>query len=358
MAVSAATVLAHRLNRQGFSRLLTNPKAYPSLFERLQPVSPVHFSYPGSPPGLVHRTAFDHHSVADRLRENRTLVKGRFLGGSIGYVLAKDLGTYAAAFRRPIARLNDNQDIVLNIVRELGPLTPRQIKAETRLWEESGLLNKEIMPALHRLQEAFLVYEDQTDDDWERDWYDFAAEWPEVHLDDIAWEDAAARVLRRFLHSHVFATLEQIKDWSRFPLKTLKPLLNQMEADGILAAAEIDSLGSGWMCAPDADLPPAASEPSILMLHRADTLAKSHATELKRRFGGHKVLQYLLIDGAFQGAVLGHWRIGPHDVDDILVERPAAERKTRRNAILSAVAGAYHPPRHHIRNYDGKPVKS
>jgi hypothetical protein len=37
----------------------------------------------------------------------------------------------------------------------MGGLTPQQIK------EETGLLNQEIMPALHRLQEAFVVYEDR-----------------------------------------------------------------------------------------------------------------------------------------------------------------------------------------------------
>ena len=54
-------------------------------------------------------------------------------------------------------------------------------------------------------------------------------------------------------------------------------------------------------------------------MHRADPLVKSHSSELKDRFGGEEVLQYLLIDGEFAGAVLGHWRIGPRDVDDILL---------------------------------------
>ena len=42
-----------------------------------------------------------------------------------------------------------------------------------QLKEESGLLVKEITPALHRLQEAFLIYEDQYDGEWDRGWYRF-----------------------------------------------------------------------------------------------------------------------------------------------------------------------------------------
>ena len=70
----------------------------------------------------------------------------------------------------------------------------------------------------------------------------------------------------------------------------------------------------------DTSLEPYELPPSVFMLHRSDFLTKSHTSELKRRFGGQEVLQYLLIDGMFGGAVLGHWRIGPHDVDDIVVK--------------------------------------
>ncbi|MCX6377124.1 MAG: hypothetical protein NTU88_14010, partial [Armatimonadetes bacterium] len=71
------------------------------------------------------------------------------------------------------------------------------------------------------------------------------------------------------------------------------------------------------------------------------------------RFAGLEVLQYLLIDGDFLGAVCGHWRIGPHDVADIILELPAEERIARRDEIVEAVAWRYHPPSHHILRYDG-----
>jgi hypothetical protein len=60
---------------------------------------------------------------------------------------------------------------------------------------------------------------------------------------------------------------------------------------------------------------------------------------------------------AVYGAVLGHWRIGPHDVEDIAVELPAPERRQRREEVLKAVARQYRPPRSRILRYDGKAVK-
>ncbi len=92
------------------------------------------------------------------------------------------------------------------------------------------------------------------------------------------------------------------------------------------------------------------------MLHKADGLVRSHASELKRRYGALEVLQYLLIDGVFAGAVVGHWRIGPHDVEDIVVELPSSQRQERQAAILQAVQQVYRPPDSQIRRCFGRPV--
>lgn len=137
-------------------------KQLEALVQSLQPLSTGAHERPGSLPRLLHRTAFDDARATARLRRRRELVKGRFQGGGIGYVLAGDPGLYAYAFRRNLATPNSVQASVLDAVQRAGPLTPRQIK------EETGLLNKQIMPALHRLQTAWLVYEDQVDDGWDR----------------------------------------------------------------------------------------------------------------------------------------------------------------------------------------------
>lgn len=90
------------------------------------------------------------------------------------------------------------------------------------------------------------------------------------------------------------------------------------------------------------------------MVHKADFLVKSHLTELRERFGGREVLQYLLIDGEFAGAACGHWRIGPHDVEDIVVKLARGEAQKRRREIVAEVARGYYPPRSRIRRFNGK----
>ena len=93
---------------------------------------------------------------------------------------------------------------------------------------------------------------------------------------------------------------------------------------------------------------------SVRMLHRADPLVRSHAGELKERFAGCEVLQYLLIDGELRGAVCGHWRIGPHAVEDIAVELAAKERERRKAGIVAEVSRIYHPPFSRVRRFAGK----
>ncbi len=346
-----AAVLAERMQRQRLAAPLQNVDGYVELFRLLQPVSPVANTRPGDPPRLGPRTHFDDGTEADRLRARRRIVKGRFLGGGIGYVLAEDLALYANVFRQPIPWLTETQATVWETLQTTGPLTPRQLK------EEIGLLNKHIMPALHRLQRAFLVYEDQTDSDWERGWYDFASEWPDIQLSDDQRQAATIQVLLRFLQGHVFATFEQIKDWSQLPAKFLSGVLQEMEKASLIAPRAVSGLGEGWLRAEDSSSQPAKPgklAPSAFMLHNADVLVRSHSGELKRRFGDYEVLQYLLVDGVFQGAVVGHWRIGPHDVSDIVLTLPAAERANRRAEILDIVAQHYHPPDSHILKYAGE----
>ena len=340
-------VLAHRLERQGLGPLIGDEAGYQRLVWWLQPVAPVHFSRPGSPPRLVQRTPFDEGALADDWRLRRLLVKGRFWGGNIGYVLAEDLALYGAAFRRPLPRLSPAHEKILQTLKYEGPLSPRQLAAE------SGVRHKELMPALHRLQLAFAVYEDQEDDNWERPFALFGAEWPEVALEARSGEDAAAEVIRRLLHSQVFLTQAQVRDWSQWPARRVAQILAQLASAGEVLPCRIEGLGEGWIAAADQALEACRPAKGVFMLHKADPLVKSHQSQLKGQFPG-EVLQYLLIDGDFRGAVCGHWRIGPHDVDDIAVDLPPRQISARREEVLAAVAAQYHPPRSQIRRYAGR----
>lgn len=350
MSSTKEAIFAERLRRQRLLDPVKTPEEYASLFRLLQPVSPVYFSCPGDPPSLVHRAVFDDRDVSSGWRKTREIVKGRFLGGTIGYVFSEELGLYANAFQRPLVRLSRDQELVFDTLMHVGPLTPRQIK------EETGLLNKEVMPILHRLQQAFLVYEDQLDTDWERAWYIFSQEWPDLVIEPDRWEAAAEEVLRRFLSTHVFASVEQVKDWSGWSVKDIKHLLRLVQANGDITSCTIDGLGEGWISTEDTIVDTLAPSSTVFMLHKADPLVRAGISELKRRFAGLEVLQYLLIDGDFRGAVCGHWRIGPHDVEDIVIDLPAKERMARKSEIIDAVAWKYRPPSHRILRYAGEAI--
>ena len=342
-------MLAHRLERQGLTPPLADEAAYQRLVATLQPVAPVHFSRPGSPPRLVHRSTFDNGALADRWRAERTLVKGRFWGGNIGYVLAEELALYGAAFRRTLPRLLPVHEKILQTLKYEGPLSPRQLAAE------SGVRHKELMPALHRLQQAFLVAEEQEDDNWERPFGLFPSAWPEVDLEMCSWEQAATEVVKRLLHSQVWLSTAQVCNWSQWPASKVGRLLQQLAAAGEVWRNAVKGWGEGWMKAEDQGLAPRKPESSVFMLHQADPLVKTHQRQLKEQFPG-EVLQYLLIDGRFSGAVCGHWRIGPHDVEDIVLDLPLRQRQARREVILAAVAAQYHPPHSEIRRYAGQVI--
>jgi hypothetical protein len=174
--------------------------------------------------------------------------------------------------------------------------------------EGEGLLNKEIMPALHRLQTAFLVFEDQQETDWERGWNIFTSDWPTVDLEAMDWAEAAAMVLRRFFQANVFATIEQVRAWSGLAIKSLKDVVGNMEKAGELIVFEDAHLGVGWLNADAVNLKAADVPSMVLMLHKSDPLVKAHSSALKRQFSGEEVLQYLLIDGEFKGVgSLANW---------------------------------------------------
>jgi len=94
-AASMAAILAERMRRQRIGSPLGAGDDVEELIGAIQPISTGAFARPGSPPRLTPRTDFDDMRATDRLRRDRTLVKGRFQGGGIGYVLARDLEIYA-----------------------------------------------------------------------------------------------------------------------------------------------------------------------------------------------------------------------------------------------------------------------
>ncbi|MNO33899.1 hypothetical protein D3C76_239230 [compost metagenome] len=348
-------VISERLRRQGLTEALLdvqNEESYIALFRKLQPVAPVHFTRPGDPPKLVHRTDSDDTSLSSALRERQILIKGRFQGGRVAYVLEEDLKLYATAFcKRPKVFKQVHEDIMLAI-KESGGLTKEQLK------EELPYPAGEIGKALQELQTSFLLYEQQTDTDWDTGWLIFAEEWFEVPVDSESYENAVRRVLMQFMESIVFANESNIKSWSGWSLKTIRQAVGVLIEQGKLQSVEIAGLGTGYMRSDDVHFNNMITHDYevpryIWMLDKSDFLVRAELDGLQNRYKGLEVLQYLLVDGEFRGALVGHWRIGPYDVEDIVLDMNEEEAVARKEEVLAAIRKIYDPQYHSILGYNG-----
>lgn len=183
-------------------------------------------------------------------------------------------------------------------------------------------MNKAIMPALHRLQEAWLVVELQLDGDWGRPWALFESEWPEVDLRSWTQETAQAEVVMRKLATLVWATEPQLAAATGLGKTAVRRALGSCTN-----RVEAVSMGGeqGWLQTQDLDLEPLPPARGVRFIHKADPLVQAYLPELKARFPG-ETLGFLLLDGELDGALMGHWRISEHPVDDLVIDRPDAER--------------------------------
>lgn len=148
-------MIALRMRRQCISRH-TGINEYDKLYRDLSPGLNLHRHGFGQPPCLVCRTDFDDAEYNGRRQLERTLVKGRFQNGNIGFIEAEQMELYACMYQKPY-RPTEYTELLLRLIEREGPMNIQLMK------EMTGLLVKEITPALHRLQEAFLLFEDQND---------------------------------------------------------------------------------------------------------------------------------------------------------------------------------------------------
>lgn len=330
--MDSATYL--QMQRQHFVHR-ANPEEYIALYRDAQPGQNVYWNGFGQPPTLSFRADFDDLEFNRERLAARMLIKGRFAGGNLGWIMPEDLELFTALYRKPLDSFTENQARIFDMIERSGPYTIHQIK------EETGLLVKTITPILHRLQEAFLIYEDQYDEDWERGWYRFGEMFPEVNLDRYTRIEALKIVLRRFAHRMVKIDVNMARSFYRLPLKDIKKAFDELLAEGVLVDYE-----NGFVLAQDIDeLNQCAPKPLhfVHAIHRNDMLYKAYEPLLKDQFSplyenlpyDHEPLQYLLIDGEFHGATIGHFRNGPYDLNDVICDLPDAEM--RKEEILEAV---------------------
>ena len=108
------------------------------------------------------------------------------------------------------------------------------------------MLVKEITPALHRLQEAFLIYEDQFDGEWDRGWHKFTDMFPDADLKKYTRIEALKILLQRFVYRHVCFDIKMARSFYKLPEKDIKAAIAALVEEGILA-----EYGSGYMLPSD-----------------------------------------------------------------------------------------------------------
>ena len=324
-----------RMERQFLTHKKADEAEYIKLYRDMQPGQNVYWNGFGQPPTLTFRAGFDDMEFNRERQLERRLIKGRFSGGNLGWIMPEDLALFAALYRKPLTRPTEGQLRLLELIETAGPFNIQQLK------EETGLLVKAITPILHRLQEAFLIYEDQYDGEWDRGWYRFSEIFPNVDIEKMTKAEALKLVLQRFAYRMVWFDTAMAKAFYKLPEKEIRLAAAELEKDGTFLSAD-----GGYLLAEDAklltDYQPAAVH-SVYALHRNDFLYKAKEHILKEQLKpliekleyDHEPLQYLLIDGVFHGAVVGHFRNGPYDCNDVVCDLPEAE--SRKDEILEAV---------------------
>jgi len=340
-------ITALRMKRQHLTRK-ANEAEYIALYRDSQPGLNVYWHGFGDPPSLTYRADFDDIEYNRRRQSKRELIKGRFTGGNLGWIMPEDLELFAAAFVKPLTKLTERQSILLELI-EREPLTIQQMKADT------GMLVKEITPTLHRLQEAFLIYEDQHDGEWDRGWHKFSDMFPDIDTAKHTRHDALRVLIQRFAYRLVCFDAKMVKSFYKLPDKDIKAAIAALAEEKSLAETDC-----GYMLPDDVKLLSGASgkprptiTPSILVMHRNDMLVKANDYWLKEQYAHpySDTLCYLFIDGEFCGAVAGKFRYTP-EIEDIILDLSKEEAIIKKDGILQAVRyfyGADNP----IRRYQG-----
>ncbi len=328
-------LLALRMKRQHLICAAAQDE-YDQLYRDLQPGMNLYWHGFGQPPECTFRADFDDIEYNRQRQARRELVKGRFAGGNLGWIVAEDLPLFAALYRKPIVGfMNDVQTAIMTLIGQLGPLNIQQIK------EETGYLVKEITPALHRLQEAFLLYEDQYDGEWDRAWYRFEEMFPECDLNQYTRAEVLDVILQRFAYRMTWFDTKMAKSFYKLPEKEIKQACQRLCEQGVFVA-----LDGGYLWAKDAEALQEAAEtpmPRVLAFHRNDFLVRAMEHELKARFKplwdalpyDHDPQYYVLVDGEFRAVSVGHFRYGPYEIHDILCDSP--DMWARRDEICAAV---------------------
>lgn len=326
---------------------------YQELFRLMSPVMTSYWTMPGNPPTIQHRADFSDFQFNDLLRGRREIVKGRFQNGGIAYVYFDELELFAALYRKPLKRLLPKDHEILSLIEHEGPINVKGIK------EVLSMYVKDITPVLHRLQTAFIVFEDQRSIEWDRGWYAFEREFPELDLNRYTFEQALRNVLIRFQHLMVWFEVKQAENFYKIPAKAILKVLESLVSDHVFAIYEINGK-TGYLSRADLELldKETFGQPTdhFFCLNRNDLYVKAMEAELKVRFPKNESepMYYLLHQGIFKGAVYGHFKIGPNILDDVRFDTNVESMRAKKTEVIKAIGKVENLDRSPIRNYMGE----
>lgn len=349
--ISKKEILFWRMKRQGLLKPVAKDD-YDTLFKRMSPVPTEYWCEPGNPPSLPAHVSFDDKLYNSERRAQRAILKGRFAGGSIAYVQENDLELFACLYKKPLGRLTMTHTELLDLLAHEGAMNIGMMK------EITGLLVKQITPVLHQLQQVFLVFEDQQDNEGDRGWYLFEREFPDVDLNRCSPIEALQKVMPRFAQLAVFFDEALLKSYYRLPLKLILAAVAALVEEQVLQPVSLDGQ-AGYMLTKDyeniIDAIPASLPSSTVLLQCNDFLVRAFADSLKKQFHSDwGALYYLLIDGSIRGVVTGHFKFGPHIIEDVVLDLPEAEIASRRTEIESAIYRVFDVDLSPILRFAGK----
>lgn len=334
VSVEKENIIGLRMERQFLTRKASEEE-YVQLYRDTQPGQNEYWHGFGQPPVLSFRADFDDIEFNRQRQLERVLVKGRFQGGNLGWIEEDDLELFACMCKKPLTKPTPVQLEILELIEREGPLTIQVIK------EFTGLLVKKITPVLHRLQEAFLIYEDQYDGEWDRGWYRFDEMFPEINTEKYTRVEALKIVLQRFAYRMVWFDINMAKTFYRLPVKDVKAAVSELLEEGILVES-----GEGYLLREDKSLLEEKKfevPGDIWIMHRNDILVKAYEDELKAEYkrAETEILQFILIEGEIHGAVLGKFKYGPYIIEDIVVDEDYKDRqKEITEKVLEANPGS------------------
>lgn len=131
------------------------------------------------------------------------------------------------------------------------------------------------------------------------------------------------------------------KSFYKLPEKEIKLAIAGLVSEDVLVESD-----GGYLLKEDAEMLKTYTAPefhSVYALHRNDPLYKAFEPALKSLAKSFteglpydcEPLQYLLVDGVFHGAVVGHFRNGPYDLNDVRIDD--ASLLSRKEEIIAAV---------------------